>query len=113
MEITLPSMSDKKWTCADLLSSYRFWGITFFFLVLSFISSLGSSYGVYFWSKSLSIPADRIGVILVCGQLGYLLGMVASWFVCRIKNCYPFYFVALLLIISVVCSFCVNGPWLC
>lgn len=79
MEITLPSMSDKKWTCADLLSSYRFWGITFFFLVLSFISSLGSSYGVYFWSKSLSIPADRIGVILVCGQLGYLLGMVASW----------------------------------
>lgn len=40
MEITLPSMSDKKWTCADLLSSYRFWGITFFFLVLSFISSL-------------------------------------------------------------------------
>lgn len=55
MEITLPSMSDKKWTCADLLSSYRFWGITFFFLVLSFISSLGSSYGVYFWSKSLSM----------------------------------------------------------
>ncbi|SUH18594.1 membrane protein [Salmonella enterica subsp. enterica] len=51
MEITLPSMSDKKWTCADLLSSYRFWGITFFFLVLSFISSLGSSYGVYFWSN--------------------------------------------------------------
>ncbi|EAP0517082.1 hypothetical protein DP360_23100, partial [Salmonella enterica] len=49
----------------DLLSSYRFWGITFFFLVLSFISSLGSSYGVYFWSKSQSIPADRIGVILV------------------------------------------------
>lgn len=48
MEITLPSMSDKKWTCADLLSSYRFWGITFFFLVLSFIGSLGSSYGVYF-----------------------------------------------------------------
>lgn len=48
MEITLPSMSDKKWTCADLLSSYRFWGITFFFLVLSFISSLGSSYGVIF-----------------------------------------------------------------
>ncbi|EGB4284773.1 sugar porter family MFS transporter [Salmonella enterica] len=110
MEITLPSMSDKKWTCADLLSSYRFWGITFFFLVLSFISSLGSSYGVYFWSKSLSIPADRIGVILVGGQLGYLLGMVASWFVCRIKNCYPFYFVALLLIIGVVCSFCINGP---
>ncbi|EBO8099621.1 hypothetical protein D3Q88_15450 [Salmonella enterica] len=65
MEITLPSMSDKKWTCADLLSSYRFWGITFFFLVLSFISSLGSSYDVYFWSKSQSIPADRIGVILV------------------------------------------------
>ncbi|ECT9454029.1 hypothetical protein CHK17_18835 [Salmonella enterica subsp. enterica serovar Oskarshamn] len=65
MEITLPSMSDKKWTCDDLLSSYRFWGITFFFLVLSFISSLGSSYGVYFWSKSQSIPADRIGVILV------------------------------------------------
>ncbi|ECU4246611.1 hypothetical protein D3M46_22630, partial [Salmonella enterica subsp. enterica serovar Kentucky] len=110
MEITLPSMSDKKWTCADLLSSYRFWGITFFFLVLSFIGSLGSSYGVYFWSKSLSIPADRIGAILVGGQLGYLLGMVASWFVCRIKNCYPFYFVALLLIIGVVCSFCINGP---
>lgn len=65
MEITLPTMSDKKLTCADLLSSYRFWGITFFFLVLSFISSLGSSYGVYFWSKSQSIPADRIGVILV------------------------------------------------
>lgn len=36
--------------------------------------------------------------------------MVASWFVCRIKNCYPFYFVALLLIIGVVCSFCINGP---
>ncbi len=64
MEITLPSMSDKKWTCADLLSSYRFWG-SLFLLALSFISSLGSSYGVYFWSKSLSIPADRIGLILV------------------------------------------------
>ncbi|VEB51645.1 membrane protein [Salmonella enterica subsp. enterica] len=49
-------------------------------------------------------------LFLVCGQLGYLLGMVASWFVCRIKNCYPFYFVALLLIIGVVCSFCINGP---
>ncbi len=110
MEITLPSMSDKKWTCADLLSSYRFWGITFFFWCSLLSSSLGSSYGVYFWSKSLSIPADRIGAILVGGQLGYLLGMVASWFVCRIKNCYPFYFVALLLIIGVVCSFCINGP---
>lgn len=109
MEIALPSVSDKKWTCADLLSSYRFWGIIFFFFTLSFISSLGSSYGVYFWSKTLSIPADRIGVILACGQMGYLLGMIASWFVCRIKSRYPLYFVALLLIIGVVCFFYVNG----
>ncbi len=90
------------------LSSYRFWG-SLFLLVLSFISSLGSSYGVYFWSKSLSIPADRIGVILVGGQLGYL--RYGCQLVCLpYKNCYPFYFVALLLIISVVCSFCINGP---
>lgn len=41
MEITLPSMSDKKWTCADLLSSYRFWGITFFFLVALFYQFAG------------------------------------------------------------------------
>ncbi|HAU3147327.1 TPA: sugar porter family MFS transporter [Salmonella enterica subsp. salamae] len=110
MEIAVPSMSDKKWTCADLLSSYRFWGIIFFFFTLSFISSLSSSYSIYFWSKSLSIPADRISVILACGQIGYLLGMIASWFVCRIKSRYPLYFVALLLIIGVVCFFCVNNP---
>lgn len=42
MEITLPSMSDKKWTCADLLSSYRFWGITF-----------------SFWCSLLSVRWDR------------------------------------------------------
>lgn len=78
MEITLPSMSDKKWTCADLLSSYRFWGITFFFWC-SLLSVRWDRRMVLFWSKSLSIPADRIGVILVGGQLGYLLGMVASW----------------------------------
>ncbi len=56
------------------LSSYlEILGIAF--LVLSFIGSLGSShYGVYFWSKSLSIPADRIGAILVGGQLGFTSG---------------------------------------
>lgn len=111
MEIALPSMPDKKWTCADLLSSYRFWSIIFFFFALSFISALGaSSYSVHFWSQSLSIPANRIGAILAGAQMGYLLGMIASWFVCRIKNRYSLYFVALLLIIGVVCSFYVNDP---
>ncbi len=42
MEITLPSMSDKKWTCADLLSSYQFWGSLF-----------------SFWCSLLSVRWDR------------------------------------------------------
>ncbi len=48
-----------------------------------------------------------------------LFSLAANWdtsgYGCQLvclpyKNCYPFYFVALLLIISVVCSFCINGP---
>ncbi|QUJ09005.1 hypothetical protein KCP77_00420 [Salmonella enterica subsp. enterica] len=49
-------MSDKKWTCADLLRSYRFWVITFL-LVLSLSAFAGTSYGASILSKSPSIPA--------------------------------------------------------
>ncbi|BBE80453.1 hypothetical protein PDTA9759_52600 [Phytobacter diazotrophicus] len=70
MEIALPSMSHQKWTCADILSSYRFWGIFFFFLIQSLLGTLGSSYGPYFWNSSLSLPTKHISAIISCIQAG-------------------------------------------
>lgn len=108
MEIALPLMSHQKWTCADILSSYRFWGIFFFFLIQSLLGTLGSSYGPYFWNSSLSLPTEHISAIISCIQAGYFLGMVLSWFFCRIKNRNPLYFVALLLIVGTICAFSIN-----
>ncbi|WP_245880238.1 hypothetical protein [Superficieibacter electus] len=116
MNISLPGMADHKWTRADLLSSYRFWGIIFFFSLVSLSCTLNLSFSAYFWSTSLQMSTKNIGVTIIFNQFGFLVGMILTWFLCRIKNRYSLYVIALLLLSGTGLSWLVddisNSYWL-
>lgn len=101
-------LASSKWTCADLLSSYRFWGICIFFCLLSANYSLSSTYSYYFWQKTLDVDAKTIGLIVSFKQFGFLLGIILSWFLYRLTPRYALYSVALLLLCGTLCIWLVN-----
>ncbi|HHW4415831.1 MFS transporter [Citrobacter freundii] len=108
MELSIPGLRGRKWTCADLLSSYRFWSIFTLFILISIICTLGSTYNMYFWQSSLGITPKASGLIIAFGQLGTLMGFMLAWFLCRLKNRYSLYIIALLLVAGTVITFLVK-----
>jgi len=108
MEISLPTLSGQKWTCADLLSSYRFWGMLLFFFLINISYTLSSTYNYYFWHNTLGIDMRDISSIIPFTQFGLLSGLILTWFLCRLKNRYPLYIVGLLLLAGTLCHWLVN-----
>lgn len=108
MEISLPGDTGKRWTCADLLSSYRFWGMLAFYSLLSIVHALGSLYGISFWISTLQIPSKSIGIIVISSHFGILAGIILSWLLCRTKNRYSLFIPALLALIGSVLSWLVH-----
>lgn len=108
MDMSCTRTTQPKWSCADLLSSYRFWGIVVIYLLLSTAYALGSTYSLTYWVSSLLITSKFIGVIVVSGHFGILFGLILGWFLCRIKNRNSLFIPVLCLMFGAVLCWTVN-----
>ncbi|EFI6379339.1 TPA: hypothetical protein ACGBQD_002856 [Escherichia coli] len=108
MDMSCTRTTEPKWSCADLLSSYRFWGIVIVYLLLSIAYALGATYSLAYWMSSLHISSKFIGVIVISGHFGSLFGLILGWFLCRLKNRYSLFIPVLCLMFGAVLCLNVN-----
>jgi hypothetical protein len=114
------STNEISWTWADQISSYKFWGLCFFFLFLT-LSNVVVNTTFSLCNKELGITIEKVGILHLIKTLASLVGFWLAWFLVRMKNHKLLYLfssltiLGLLLIYSIpslltlsVCSFLVG-----
>ncbi|KEY60640.1 MFS transporter [Serratia sp. DD3] len=81
----------KKWTWADLQSSYRFWGLVFYFVAFGFSQYFFSTAGLLFIKANSDLSMTDIGTVHATQQAGLFFGAILAWVASRIKNYYMLY----------------------
>lgn len=73
-----------KWTWADQLSSYTFWGLCFFFLFL-LIPNLLMNYS-YFIIRDLGISASEHSELMILRPIANIGGIILAWILLKLKH---------------------------
>jgi MFS family permease len=81
----------KRWTWADLQSSYRFWGLVFYFTAVVASQSLFTSFSALYIRQTADFPISMIGVAVGLQQVGMLFGALLAWMASRMKSYYLLY----------------------
>lgn len=89
-----------KWTWADLISSYRFWGILFFFILVMLADTNYSIFLPRTLTHDLNFRAYDVGVIVSLKFAGMMAGFVAAWLASRSKKVYPLYLFGVLFLLA-------------
>lgn len=96
LSLTTP---EQKWSYADLISSYRFWGIILYFFALSLSTALHTNTLFFERSMLLSEASEQL---IKYRSFGVYLGFIPALFACRVKNIYPLYFLGFLHVLSLL-----------
>lgn len=100
---SLVSFIGLKWTWADLVSSYRFWGVTAYqlFFMLCFIF-----FHMYLRSGTNSGEIDAsayvVGNCFAAIQVGLIMGLPFAWIISRVKHSYALMIPCLIYIVAIV-----------
>lgn len=97
---------EKKWTVADMISSYRFWGLIFYAILTSAALAVFITFTPAFLRQvgfSIAIISASVSTLQFCLLPGFLL----AWGASRIKNCYVLYLVTLVISLGLA-SFCLG-----
>ncbi|HEY3402589.1 MAG TPA: hypothetical protein VGK59_04320 [Ohtaekwangia sp.] len=75
------------WTWADQISSYRFWGLAFFFIFL-LVPSMIVNNSITIFSREYGMSGTQIGAIFSFKAFSGFFGIWLAWFLTRLKNHY-------------------------
>ncbi|PVZ82989.1 hypothetical protein C9426_27930 [Serratia sp. S1B] len=81
----------KKWTWADLQSSYRFWGLVFYFVAFGFSQYFFNTAGLLFIKTNSDLSMAYISIVNAGQQVGLFFGAILAWIASRLKNYYMLY----------------------
>ncbi|WP_392558271.1 MFS transporter [Orbus mooreae] len=93
-----------RWTWADLVSSYRFWGLIIFTICISPTVML-LSFVLPNLKEDLYLSAKESGLIFIIRALGILFGIVPAWIASRAKSYYSLYVFALFIILALLMAY--------
>ncbi|WP_411751393.1 hypothetical protein [Serratia sp. (in: enterobacteria)] len=102
---TTHQASATKWTWADLQSSYRFWGLIFYFVFFASSQYILNINSALYLKQYTDLSYSLIGIAFSAQQAGFVLGFILAWMASRMKTYYLLYlFSALYLLgISLLC----------
>jgi len=85
--------SYRDWTWADMLSTYRFWGLFAFFVLMGISFYLFVQFAIFHignYAESLGVPRDESGMLLATrntiSAYGCLLGFYLAWLASRWRS---------------------------
>ena len=81
----------KRWTWADLQSSYRFWGLVFYFTAVVASQYLFNAYSALYIRQAADLPISMIGIAVGLQQVGMLFGALLAWMASRMKSYFLLY----------------------
>jgi hypothetical protein len=87
---TEKKIDEISWTWADQVSSYKFWGIFLFFIIL-LIPNIIMNYSSLIFKNSFGISTTQLSTTLVFRTFGGFGGFWLAWFLIRLKNHYLLY----------------------
>lgn len=96
-----------RWTWADLQSSYRFWGLVFYFILIASSQYILNIYSALYMKQSSDLSYSIIGVAFGAQQAGFLFGVILAWMASRMKNYYLLYLFSAFYLLGLV-LFCFN-----
>ncbi|MFT2797800.1 MULTISPECIES: MFS transporter [Serratia] len=99
--------SATKWTWADLHSSYRFWGLVFYFVFIASSQYILSIYSALYMKQSSGLSYSTIGVAFSFQQAGFLFGVILAWIASRMKSYYLLYLFSAFYLLGIA-LFCFN-----
>jgi predicted MFS family arabinose efflux permease len=89
------------WTWADQISSYKFWGIFLFFILLMIPGlTLGLAFPMFY--EDFGMSASQIGTALSIKTFAGFGGLWLAWFMVRLKNHYLLFLYSFVLIIGLM-----------
>jgi hypothetical protein len=106
METEKTTTNEGSWTWADQISSYRFWGL-FLFFVLLLIPNAIINYYFSIFREEFNLTATNLGTFMAVKSFAAFGGIWLVWFMVRLKNHYllflfsAFTIIGLLLILIV------------
>jgi hypothetical protein len=89
------------WTWADQISSYKFWGITLFFIFL-IIPNIIINFSYTIFKENLNLSISEIGTALTIKSIASLGGFWLAWLVVRGKNLFLLYIYAAFTILGLL-----------
>ncbi|GAA5103845.1 hypothetical protein GCM10023211_00670 [Orbus sasakiae] len=90
-----------EWTWADLISSYRFWGLIIFIFFLNLIN-VTFSYIAPFLVSEYGYPYYHIGYLVSFRSVGLFLAIIPAWVASRTKSYYALYVFSAIAILSLL-----------
>ena len=99
-----------RWTWADLQSSYRFWGLVFYFVFFASSQSILNINSALYLKQYTDLSYSLIGIAFSAQQAGFILGFILAWMASRMKTYYLLYLFSAfyLLGISLLCFYSDN-----
>lgn len=103
----------KRWTWADLQSSYRFWGLVFYFTTVVASQYLFNAYSALYIRQAADLPISMIGIAVGLQQVGMLFGALLAWMASRMKSYFLLYLFSGLYFLGLfLFCFHTNNPFL-
>ena len=96
-----------KWTWADLHSSYRFWGLVFYFVFIASSQYILNIYSALYMKQSSDLSYSIIGVAFGAQQAGFLFGVILAWMASRMKSYHSLYLFSAFYLLGLA-LFCFN-----
>lgn len=101
MEISDNHLSKSKWTWADQLSSTKFWGVFFFFALIT-IPNVILTFGFHIFGSDYDIDMHSQTLIMSIRTFSSLGGLWLAWLMIKAKNNTFLYVLSGLLIVGLV-----------
>ncbi len=101
MENETVSSNQVSWTWADQISSYRFWGLFLFYLLL-IIPNIILNVSYPFFTEMYGLSAVDLGMAMAFRSVAGFGGFWLAWFLIRMKNHFLLYLFSCLTIIGLI-----------
>lgn len=103
MEKEKISTNEVKWTWADQISTYKFWGIFLFFIFLS-IPNVIMNFSLIIFKDSYGMSDTELSTTMTFRAFAGFGGFWLTWFMVRMKNHYLLYLFSSFTIIGLLLS---------
>lgn len=95
------NVAEIKWTWADLVSSYRFWALFIFFMIVMSVHPAFNMLIPYLRTSS-DMPFRDVSMLYSVKIIFTIIAIFPAWLVSRAKYYYPLYLFAVLLLIGLL-----------